>query len=616
LHISAEKETYEKQLDKIIDQITPESRTVCPLPHDGHLFLEHDVPFLLIYRKQANDNATLRLARTGASYLIIGTEQFDFFKQLLHRITERMADRFGSFLLLELFTGAPSSTEFVIKGPAHKLPASLEILEKSLNNIESRRYNVSLSARIEKTKERQHDADPALFTIDRLKELGGTYVGIEVPPAYRNASGMIYPVYFRKFRDQWSDAIRKAVFEFVRVQTSSPLTHYHSLGKREIHKEIFKIDRQMAEIQSSYQFLLLVAPVNIQALRDRFFESNFKEINEYHYRLLPVDPDLLKRKLYNLRIDEIDDPALSYLFDEKREEIDHELTMLKERGSKNFFYSSIRLYKGLNKELLSEARNILKELPEDDPNETKELLNADQFRALALQEFNYFRGQSEDFSSKVHIRDDVNIIMVSNGELYLPSDYTLSHKEAKALIQHEIGTHALTYYNGKQQPLQQLAVGLADYDALQEGMAVMAEYLIGGLNANRLRILAGRVVAGHSLLEGANFIEVFQELYEGHGFTKENAFNITSRMFQGGGFIKDIIYLKGLVQLRDHLMEGGDLQPLLAGKFALKHLEVIEDLTDRGLLFPPKLKPRYLETDDFDEKLAAVKQGLALSKMI
>ena len=63
-------------------------------------------------------------------------------------------------------------------------------------------------------------------------------------------------------------------------------------------------------------------------------------------------------------------------------------------------------------------------------------------------------------------------------------------------------------------------------------------------------------------------------------------------------------------------MEGGDLQPLLAGKFALKHLEVIEDLTDRGLLFPPKLKPRYLETDDFDEKLAAVKQGLALSKMI
>ncbi|MDC7995393.1 flavohemoglobin expression-modulating QEGLA motif protein [Altibacter sp. HG106] len=616
MQISEEKAIYEQQLDDIIGQIRPEGRTICPLPHGGHLFLEHDVPFLLIYRKRENDAATLRLARTGASYLIIGTESFDFFKELLHRITEQMADRFGSFLLLELFAGAQSSTEFVIKGPAHKLPASLEMLQTALANIDSRRYRVSLSARVEKTKERQRKSDSELFTIDHLKKLGGTSIGIEVPPVYRNAAGITFPVYFRKFRDQWADAIRKAVFEFVRVQTSSPLAHYHTLGKREIHKEVFKIDRQMAAIQSSYQFLLLVAPVNIQALRSRFFASDFKEINEYHYRLLPIDPDLLKRKLYNLRIDEIDDPALAYLFDEKREEIDHELTMLKERGSKNFLYSSIRLYKGLTKKVLSEAEKILEELPKDQPRTAEALIDAYQFRELATQEFEYFRGQSETFQSKVHIRDDVNIIMVSNGELYLPSDYTLSQKEAQALIQHEIGTHALTYYNGKQQPLQQLAVGLADYDALQEGLAVMAEYLIGGLNANRLRILAGRVLAGQLLLEGCGFKEIFRALLEQYGFTKENAFNITSRMFQGGGFMKDIIYLKGLVQLRDYLQEGGALKPLLAGKFALKHVEIIEDLTNRGLLLPPKVTPRYMQSDSFHQKLDAVKQGLALSKMI
>merc|ERR1711974_198770 len=150
---------------------------------------------------------------------------------------------------------------------------------------------------------------------------------------------------------------------------------------------------------------------------------------------------------------------------------------------------------------------------------------------------------------------------------------------AASLLQHEIGTHALTYFNGSQQSLSQMAAGFADYDALQEGIAVLSEYLIGGLSGNRLRILAGRVVAGDALLSGADFKQVFNLLYSEYGFSKEHAFNITSRMFQGGGFLKDIIYLKGLVELRDYLIDGGELEPLLAGKFALKHVDVIKDLT-------------------------------------
>src|SRR5690606_14412968 len=97
----------------------------------------------------------------------------------------------------------------------------------------------------------------------------------------------------------------------------------------------------------------------IQAVRECFFKTNFEELIAYHYRLLPIDPDILKRKLYNLRIDEIDDPAISFLFDEKREEIDQQLTMLKERGSKNFFFRSVRLYQGLDKKIVAEAELIL-----------------------------------------------------------------------------------------------------------------------------------------------------------------------------------------------------------------------------------------------------------------
>ncbi len=610
------KATAANETDELIGELKDGYRTVTELPHGGFLFLEHDVPFLLIYRKRENDYATLRLARTGASYLIIDEDHFNYFTEFVNQLTEKMSARFGSFILMEIYSGEEESTEFVIRGPSHKLPVSLEVLREQLDHIESRRYGVQLSARIEQTKQRQQANKAALFSIEEIKRCGGTLIGLEIPPVFRDADGNLYPLYFRKFRESFAEALQKSVFEFIRVQTSSNLASYYALGKREIHQEVFKMDKKLTHIENSYQFLLLLSPVNIQSMRQCFFESNFKELEEYHYRLLPIDPDILKRKLYNLDIDKIDDPALSYLFDEKREEIDQQLTMLKERGSKNFFYSSVRLYKGLEKNILTEAKLILQNISENTEEEKSKELNAETFRNMANEEFEFFRKQDPNYKGKVHIRKDVNVMMVSNGELYLPSDYTLTKKEAMAFIQHEIGTHSLTHFNGSRQPLSQLSVGFADYDPLQEGIAVLSEYLIGGLSANRLRILAGRVIAGASLLDGADFKEVFNLLYTTHGFSKEPAFNITSRIFQGGGFLKDTIYLKGLVHLRDYLIDGGDLEFLLAGKFALKHVPMIKDLTERGLLYPPKLKPRYFQEKDFKNKLNKLKQGISLSKLI
>ena len=605
-----------QETEDLLADLEPGKRTMRELPYGGFLVLEHDVPALLIYRKKPKDKATLRLARTGASYLIIGDSHFEFFRNFIKKLTAKMAERFGSFILVELYRGEPDSTSFIIKGPANKLPASLETLSEELSAIDSRRYKVKLDAQISHTKNRQKSGDESLVDLDELKSTGGTLLGLELPPVYCNKSGAVFPLYFRMFRDKLAKAIQKTIYEFIRVQTTSDIHSYHTLGRRRIHEEVLKIDRQITELQARYEFLWLVAPVNIQALRKKFFDTNFEEIDAYHYRLLPVDPDLLKRELYNLRIDEIDDPSLSYLYNEKREELDKELTMLKERGSKNFFYSSIRLYQGVPRNVLAEAKLILETIPENHEEHTEKTIDAHRFRELAKVEFDFFKEQAPHYEGTVHIRNDVNIIMVSNGELYLPEDYKMTENEAQALIQHELGTHALTHFNGSQQPLSQLSAGFADYDATQEGIAVLSEYLGGGLTGNRLRILAGRVVAGEDLMNGADFKSVFHHLYTDYGFTKERAFNITSRMFQGGGFLKDIIYLKGLVELRDHLGNGGDLKPLLAGKFALKHVDIINDLTQRELLNPPKIIPRYFKNENFSNKLNAFKEGITLSKMI
>lgn len=605
-----------EETDKILQKIDGEKRTICELPYGGFLSLEHNVPFLMIYRKIPNDEGTLRLARSGGSYLLINDENFHYFHSFLNALCQKMSEKYGAFLMLELYCGPENSTEFVIKGPSHKLPISLKVMEDHLMKIESRNYNYQLSCKIEHTKQRQTHESPALFKLEALRNSGGTLIGLEVPPVYRNKEGNLFPVYFRKFRDSLTHAIQKTIFEFLRIQTSSGLASYHLLGRGSIHENVLEIDKALTNIQKQYQFLLLIAPVNIQTIRKTFFESNFKKVLNYHYRFLPVDPDILKRQLFNLRIDEIDDPAIAYLFDEKREEIAHELSMLKERGTKDFFYSSVRLYEGVPRELENEAKQILIDVPEFQEEKESELINANEFKKMVDTEFEYFKSQDSNFSSKVHIKDNVNIIMVSHGELYLPEDYTMNKREAEALIQHEIGTHVLTYFNGCNQQLSQLSVGLADYDPLQEGLAVLAEYLSGGLTGNRLRTLAGRVIAGAALLKGANFQEIFNSLKDEYGFNKERAFNITSRIFQGGGFLKDIIYLKGLFYLKVYLTDGGNLKKLLAGKFALKHVDVINDLVSRGLLNPPKLLPRYMSNNQFNNKLEQFINMQTLSKLV
>jgi len=160
-----------------------------------------------------------------------------------------------------------------------------------------------------------------------------------------------------------------------------------------------------------------------------------------------------------------------------------------------------------------------------------------------------------------------------------------------------------------------LATGLTDYDILQEGVAVMSEYLSDGLTVNRLRVLAGRVIAGKALIDGGDFKEIFNLLFTKYGFSKENAFNITSRIMQGGGFLKDIIYLKGLIKLQEYLVGGGNYELLFAGKFGFNHIHIIRELIERNVLHTGILKPSYLYDELYEEKLTQIKNGIPIYKM-
>jgi uncharacterized protein (TIGR02421 family) len=186
----------------------------------------------------------------------------------------------------------------------------------------------------------------------------------------------------------------------------------------------------------------------------------------------------------------------------------------------------------------------------------------------------------------------------------------------RALLAHEVGTHVLTYYNGCAQPLRQLRHGLAGYEPLQEGLAVLGEWLVGGLTRARMRTLAARVIAVDALVQGCDFVETFRRLRRQCGLSNRAAFNVCLRVFRSGGLTKDMVYLRGLRDLLAHLAGGGVFWLLFIGKIALSHVPAIERLCRNGVLDGPSLRPRYATDPAALERLEQTRSGLSVLDML
>jgi uncharacterized protein (TIGR02421 family) len=200
--------------------------------------------------------------------------------------------------------------------------------------------------------------------------------------------------------------------------------------------------------------------------------------------------------------------------------------------------------------------------------------------------------------------------LTSRGRLLIGKQLKIARARVDPLIQHEVGTHLVTYYNGKSQPFKQLYLGLAGYDELQEGLAVLSEYMVGGLSRPRLRLLAARVVAVRRLTEGASFVDTYRELHDTHGFDMHSAFTVTMRVYRGGGLTKDATYLRGLIRLLSYLRDDSKLEDLYIGKFNVPHIPFIRELRWRNVLHAAPVRPRWLDRPETSVRLQYVRQGL------
>ena len=589
------------------------------LPQGGLIYIDRPLPFLVLFRHPAGkpDHATADFVKATASYIISHEEQLPQLQELVRAVAAEMAEQFGAFMILELMAAPSADADvplFKVLGPEQQLPASISTLTKELQSIRLNDIEASVTTASNKPL---LEGPLRLMPEEELKKHSYLMLGLELKPIYRNRkTKKAYPLLLRTLREQLSDAIKKTVFDFLTVQTATKPVHFQALGRQAVNRVVWRIDKQLTGISNQFQFLLLVTPVNSNVAWEEFRKAKFGKAPTFHYRLMPVDADQLKRKLYNIPIEKVDDPTLGYLFRDKRHELDKMLTMLADRNTPDFIYSSMQLYGGVDDQLLKIAEGILAAIPEPTRNAPVELIPVSEFAALAEQEIGFLKAQYKGMDSGVDVRDDIVGLIVSKGRLNVGTDAKIPRHRAQALIQHEVGTHILTYFNGKAQPLQQLYVGSPGYEELQEGLAVLSEYLVGGLDQERMRMLAARVVAVYHLTKGCSFTDNFSRLKEEYRFDEETAFDITMRVHRGGGLTKDAVYLRGLVHLLDYLKQGHALEPLLIGKIRQDYIPLVQELIYRNVLRPVPIKPRYLLDPAVQPKLEQLKAGISVFNLL
>jgi uncharacterized protein (TIGR02421 family) len=604
------------------------------LPLNGRIHIDRQLPFLCVYRIPAvrNDKGTRRLVLGEASYLIApGDRSYHrSLSKLVGNVVSTLSSQFGAFLVVEIWSSSsdfdgksqlerlkPASRIFTRENRTGSLNVTLESLEKGLKRI--RILKESAAVEVMHGKYEHPPSLKPLIGQAKATEIGCKFIGIEIKPVYRNKkSGKVYPLVLQNLHHGIARALKETFFDFTRTHTTRRPKHFYVLGRRTVVKAVKEVDNRLTEVSNAFDFLLQVTPTNSEQAWFTFKRKKFEHEPTFYYRPRPFDPNLLKRKLHSIQAERVEDPTLAHLFKDKIDELDRQITMINDRGTRRFLYGSMQLYGGAETEITKFANIILNHIsPRSREKTSGRILDAEEFARYASSEVEYYRRIYPEFAAKVQIRNDISSgLMVSRGDLLIGSKTSIHTSRVEALLQHEVGTHLLTYYNGKAQPFQQLYTGLPGYEELQEGLAVISEYLVNGLSKPRLRTLAGRVIAVKCITEGATFVETFRKLDNDYGFEQRNSFIIAFRVYRGGGLTKDAVYLRGLKSLLNYIKLGGELEPLFVGKIAANHIPIVEELQYRKVLKSVPLKPRYFNDPKTYERLERLRGGLSILDLI
>lgn len=406
-------------------------------------------------------------------------------------------------------------------------------------------------------------------------------------------TGKPYPEEIKYLKRMLKKAILNNVSLFVTEQTNITLTNKNRLLTKDLSESIIDVDKQLYKLAKNFELLSFVNPLNLNKEEKNFFKNNERVNPSFSYRPIHIDPYKVKRQLYEIDIDKIQDGTIHKLYEAVINSYADKTDLLANLGKKRFLFNSLRYFGRPSEQDIQNAKFLLSLPPIKGDHKIHKKLYVDDAKKAFETSF-----KSYGFEGKIGINKDMaSDVMVINSKkkVLIRHDAEFTPKELNYLVHHEIGVHMVTTMNSLEQPLKVFNLGLPINTRTQEGLAVLAEYLSGNITLKRLRTLGLRVIAIDMMCNGADFKESYHHLLSTYREDKKYLFNLVARVYRGGGFTKDYLYLAGFVEIYKGWRQGYDLTPLLVGKTSLKYYNTIVEMIDRGLINKPKYLTQCFE---------------------
>ena len=365
------------------------------------------------------------------------------------------------------------------------------------------------------------------------------------------------------------------------------------------------VDKGMSRLLKNFELLAFVNPINSVSEKKKFFRSKYSELPKFKYSPIKINPYELKQELHRLRVQDISDISIRHLYESVINSYFDKIDLLGSLNTTKFLYNSLRYFGRPSENDIRNAQYFL-HLPEiaGEPKRAPSLGTTEAIQTFKESLENY------GFNSKIELSNKViSQVMVLNAKktvLFRP-DAKFARAEINALVEHEIGVHMVTTMNSSQQKLQVFNLGLPVNTMTQEGVAILAEYLSGNISMKRLKKLAFRVIVVDMMCNGADFVDCFYFLTTTHNMDENEAYSMVTRIFRGGGFTKDYLYLTGFVKILRFWEKGNNLEPLLVGKTSLGFYNTIEEMIARDMVQAPQyitqsfIEPKAGDNDEIYE---------------
>ena len=612
-------------LDDLCARIGAGKSTRLKLPAGGRIHIDRSLPFAVVHRTRdpRTPSAALGVATASPIYAVWprGADADALGYDLIERVAATLSQALGRFLVVELYDVATPETQK--SDSPRPTPYRFRIgasADETAQGVASRLRTALLDLELERRRPDIGDEPDDHDLANLPPNLPRLSLGIPRSYAMPDGEG-VFPGVLHALQTGVLDALLQALCGVVAASSLPTPVHYRALGRRGFIRTARHVDRKLADVSGSFDFLLSVSPINTAQAWAVFRANHYKTPPTFHYRPLAIDPSNGKRALYAIDVDGVEDPVLETLFREKQQEIDLQLTLLQSRGTARFRDASAVLYGRIDERLADQAEAVLSALSKpspaaDDEPSAAEAIDCHEVRDAANALVARYRKAHPEFKAEISIRDDVAGLMVSGPRLMISAQTRIRRARLDPLLQHEVSVHLLTYFTGRQQGLQIFREGLAGYEGIQEGLGVFAEFASGGLTADRLRLLAARVLAVRAMLDGAGFVDAFRLLHDQRAVPARTAFHVCARVYRSGGFAKDFIYLKGLLDVFDYLATGRTLEPFWFGKIGMHHVPIIDELNERGFLRPPSVAPEFLSRASAQAHLARARNGVTLADLL